>query len=388
MRLGRREMARTGDAVALHTDIPSSGEIEWLLQARGEGLVSIYLPTTPVTPAAEGDRIAFKNLAREAVEELRARGRAARELAEVEEELDDLHDDDAFWTELSHSLAVFAGTGGLRSFRLPNRLTEAVQVADRFHVMPLLRAVTFLQTAFVLALAEGSVRLLEVTPDLPTFEVSVPDLPSDAAAAAGKASITDRSPARRLQGTEGRKTLVRSYARAVDRALRPVLSGQSVPLILAAAQPIDGIFRAVNSYPRLAAPTIEGSPEGRTDAELGEAARPVLDRIYAEELRGLRDRFEERSAAGRAAVEINDLARAATFGAVEMLFVDIDSNLTGTINEETGAVALDPEDQPGDYGIADELARRTLLADGRVLAVRAADVPAEAPAAAILRYAV
>jgi hypothetical protein len=374
--------------LALHTDIPSSGEIERLLEARGAGLVSIYLPTTPVTPEAEGDRIAFKNLARQAVEELRAGGLAAREVDEIEEELDDLHDDDAFWTELSHSLAVFAGPAGLRSFRLPNRLTEAVQVADRFYVKPLLRAVTFPQTAFVLALAEGSVRLLEVTPDLPTFEVRVPDLPSDAASAAGKSSITDRSPARRLQGTEGRKTLVRSYARAVDRALRPVLRGQSVPLILAAAQPIDSIFRGVNSYPHLAGPTIEGSPEDRTDAELGEAARPVLDRIYAEELRRLGALFEERSAAGRTAVEINDLARAATFGAVETLFVDIDSGLAGTIDEETGAVALDEEEQPGDYGLLDELARRTLLADGRVLAVRAADLPVEAEAAAILRYPV
>jgi hypothetical protein len=167
-----------------------------------------------------------------------------------------------------------------------------------------------------------------------------------------------------------------------------VLSGQSVPLILAAAQPIDGIFRAVNSFPHLAGPTIEGSPEGRTDAELGEAARPILDRLYADELRALHALFDERAAAGRGAVEINDLARAATFGAVETLFVDIDSNLSGTIDEQTGAVTLDPEDQPGDYGIADELARRTLLADGRVLAVRAADVPTEAPAAAILRYAV
>lgn len=161
-----------------------------------------------------------------------------------------------------------------------------------------------------------------------------------------------------------------------------------MPLILAAAQPIDSIFRGVNTYPHLAAPTIEGNPEGRSDGELGEAARPVLDRIYAEELRDLWALFDERSAAGRAAVEINDLARAATFGAVETLFVDIDSSLAGTIDEATGAVTLDPEERPGDYGLADELARRTLLADGRVLAVRAADVPAGGPAAAILRYAV
>jgi hypothetical protein len=49
---------------------------------------------------------------------------------------------------------------------------------------------------------------------------------------------------------------------------------------------------------------------------------------------------------------------------------------------------LDDEERPGDYGVLDELARRTLLADGRVMAVRAADVPVEAAAAAILRYPV
>ncbi|HEX7278304.1 MAG TPA: hypothetical protein VF255_01655 [Solirubrobacterales bacterium] len=41
----------------------------------------------------------------------------------------------------------------------------------------LLRTVTFPQTAFVLALDGASVRLLEVTPGLPTFEMRVPDLP-------------------------------------------------------------------------------------------------------------------------------------------------------------------------------------------------------------------
>src|SRR5262245_57708420 len=191
--------------MALHTDIPSRRQIERLLQARGEQLVSIYLPTSPITPKADAARIAFKNLAAEAVAAVRADGAGSAEREAIEGELDDLHDDLEFWAEQAHSLAVFADPRGLRSFRLPNRLTAAVQVADRYYVKPLLRTVTFPQTAFVLALAEGSVRLLEVTPDLPSFEVRVPDLPSDAADAAGKASITDRSPARRLQGTEGRK---------------------------------------------------------------------------------------------------------------------------------------------------------------------------------------
>ena len=253
---------------------------------------------------------------------------------------------------------------------------------------PLLRSVTFPQTAFVLALAEGSVRLLEVTPDLPTFEIEVPDLPTDAASAAGKASITDRSPSGRLQGSEGRKTLVRSYARQVDHALRHVLVGQDLPLILAATEPIDAIFRSVNSYPHLVERSLEGSPEARTDAELGEAAREVLDGVYAEQLRELAELFEQRTGAGRTAVEINDLARAATFGAVDTLFVDIDAKLPGSIDEESGAVTLDESEQPGDYGVIDEICRRVILSGGTVLAVRAGDVPEGGSATAILRYPV
>jgi hypothetical protein len=374
--------------MGLHTDIPSRGQIERLLRAGGDHLVSIYLPTSPITPEADAARIAFKNLAAEAVAELRTPGPDADDREAIAQALDDLNDDRDFWTEQAHSLAVFADPHGLRSFRLPNRLTAAVQVADRYYVKPLLRAVTFPQTAFVLALAEGSVRLLEVTPDLPTFEVRVPDLPSDAADAVGKASITDRSPSRRLQGTEGRKTQARSYARAVDNALRAVLVGRDVPLILAASEPIDAIFRSVNSYPHLAGHSLPGSPEASTDAELGEAAREVLDDLYAAQLRDLADQFEKRSAGGRTAVEINDLGRAATFGAVETLFVDIDAKLAGTIDGESGVVSLDDIEQAGDYGVIDELCRRVILAAGTVLAVRAAEVPGGGPAAAILRYPV
>lgn len=96
----------------------------------------------------------------------------------------------------AHSLAVFAWSNWIRTFRLPNRLSSVVEVADRFYVKPLLRAVTFPQAAFVLVLAAGSVRLVEVTCEGPAFTVDVPGLPSDAASSVGKASIADRSPIR------------------------------------------------------------------------------------------------------------------------------------------------------------------------------------------------
>ena len=84
----------------------------------------------------------------------------------------------------------------------------------------------------------------------------------------------------------------------------------------------------------------------------------------------LHARFEERRASGRAATDIAVIARAATFGAVDTLFVDIDRSMPGSIDEEDGAVTLDEGTGPSSYGIIDPYARRVFLNGGRVLAVR------------------
>lgn len=371
--------------MALHTDIPTRAQIERLLAARDAESVSIYLPTAPVSEVGDADRIAFRNLADTALGQLRDAGTDKRAVAALEEALSELHDDEAFWELLSHSLAVFATPTSLRTFRLPNRLGEAVEVSDRFHVLPLLRAVTFPQSAFVLALAQGSVALYEVTADLPTFAVGVPELPTDVASAVGKSSIKDRAPIGAVQGSEGQKVRMRQYARKIDQALRPILGASTLPLVLAAAEPLASIYREVNSYPHLAEETIAGNPEERSPQQLGEAVRPVLDRLYAAELEQLRDRFEAFGSRGRAATELGDVARAATFGAVETLFADIDAVLPGSLDAESGAITTGPDDA-SDYGVIDEVARRVIAADGRVLAVRASEVPEGGPAAAILRY--
>lgn len=115
-------------------------------------------------------------------------------------------------------------------------------------------------------------------------------MPSDVASAAGRSSIADRAPHRRIQGSEGQKVIMRKYARRIDQALRPFLNGLDVPLILAASEPMDSIFRSVNTYPQLAPSTIAGNPEGTPDAQLAERARAVLDDLYADELRQVHER--------------------------------------------------------------------------------------------------
>jgi hypothetical protein len=372
--------------LTLHTDIPTQSEIERLLATRDACCVSIYLSTSTITREAQADRIELKNLAGAAIEQLEAAGTDQRSVADIRDGLKDLVEDGAFWAAQARSLAVFASPARLQTFRLPNRLTSEVEVADRFYVKPLLRAVTFPQAAFVLALSAGAVRLVEVMSEGAPFVVDVPDLPADAASAAGKASITDRSPSFRFQGSEGQKTRQRQFARAVDQALRGVLAGLELPLILAATEPIASIFRSLNSYPHLVEPGIRGNPDRMTDVELAAAVRPVLDEVYASELAAIRDRFELRSSQNRASTDVATVARAATYGAVDTLLVDIENKVSGELDEESGAVTFSDDDAIS-YDVVDEIARRVLLNGGRVLAVRDVDVPGNRTMAAIIRYA-
>jgi len=371
----------------LHVDIPTHAQLDQLLRARHPGSVSIYLPTTPVTAEVGASRIDLRNAIDEALGQLRAAGFDKRDLARLEEHLRALVDDDDAWRFQAHSLAVFATPERIVALRLANRLERTVEVSDRFHVKPLFRAVTFPQTALVLALAIGSVRLVEVSPDLPAATVRVPDLPKDAADAVGKASITDRTASGRIQGSEGQKVLMTRYARAVAHAIAPFVTGD-VPLLLAATEPIASIYRGVDASAALAPIGIEGSPEGLSDEGLASATRDVLDRLYAEQLAEVRELFSARRSTGRASTDLAQVARAATMGAVDTLLVDMDSTVPGHVEPTTGAITLDTTDDATDYGVVDEIARRTWLAGGRVLAVRPADIPDEAPLAAILRYAV
>ena len=372
----------------LHVDIPSHDDLRSLLTARDDTCVSIYVATTPISTEVEASRIEFKNLASGANERMRASAADRDTVEAIEEALDELTEDVAFWRLQANTLAVFVTATSMRTFRLPNRLGSAVHLADRFHVKPLLRATTFPHAAFLLAVAQNSVRLVEISPDLPAWTIPVEDLPDSAASAAGKASLGDRSPSGRFQGGEGQKRHLARYARQIDAAIRPVLTGTSLPLILAATEPLDAIFRGVCSYPLLVETGVTGNPEGTSDAQLATAARPILDDLHAAELTALQARFEERRVSGRAASDIAQIARAATFGAVDTLFVDIERSMPGSIDEESGAVTHDEDTGPSSYGILDEVARRVFLNGGRILAVRAEDVPDGAAAAALLRYAI
>ncbi|WP_125100546.1 hypothetical protein [Leucobacter chromiireducens] len=369
----------------MHTDIPQHAEIEQLAHIDRANLVTIVLRTTPVTTEAEANRITFGTLISEAIGCLADQGGDAVERDRTEAGLRALHEDQHLWRYLSHSLVVFASPDRVVSYRLPNELETEWFAGRHFRIVPLLRTLTFPHQASVLALSQNAVRLINIGPAGRGTEVDVPGLPSDLLDAWGVEDPGIDAHRRRLHSPEGHTTRLLGYARAVDRAIAPQLRGTERPLILAATQPLDGMFRSVTSASRLLAASIDGNPDERSAAELDAAARSLLDAHYAAELSELRDRFETRRAAGRAVTDLTDIARSAIAGAISTLYVDMAARPEGTLDVATGSVAA--ESTPG-RSLIDEIAAQVLQHGGRVLVLRAGEVPGGGAHGAETRFAV
>lgn len=370
----------------LYVDIPTRSELALLANQRADACVSIYLKTTPITQDVHASRIQMGNLIKEAQAQLEEAAFDKRRLGALLDSLNDLLDDDKFWRFQANSLAVFATPDGIRTYRLANDLVSMVQVADRYHLKPLFRAVTFPHAAFVLSLSENAVRLFEMNADQPAVEIDVPELPKDMASAVGRAPNNERVFSGRIQGMEGHNVRLRQYARMVDAALRPMLAGRETPLVLAATGRLADVFKQVCSYPNLLPETIAESPDHLTEAELTTRARPVLDNAYSKQITEIKALFEKRAGERRTTTDISDAARAATFGAIQTLLVNIDAVVPGFVDDDTGAVSFVEKDDAKAYGVIDEITARAFAGGATVLGVRSEDIPGGHDLAAILRY--
>lgn len=372
----------------LHNDIPTRAQVEQLASAEGGWRVSIYLESGELPQQGELARIALKDQTRAAVEHLESLGAPAREISAIRDHLEDLEADATFWTVQSRSLAVFVNAERAHTFRLPNHLAPSLSVGTRFHVTPLLRSISFPQAGYVLALSSNDVHLLAITPSEEPRRVESADIPKDFDHAVRSHFHQGQTTAGRMQGEEGQKTRLRQFARIVDRGVRNAIGSSSLPLFLAAAEPLESMFREVSSLPQLATQKLVGNPDTHSDQALADMARTALDEVYAAEVAGFASQLAQRSDSGRGATDLSDIARAAAFGAIQTLVYDMDATVAGSVDSATGEVSFSADASSGDSNILDDLVRLALASDSRIVAVRAAEVPGGGPAAALLRYAV
>jgi hypothetical protein len=390
----------------LDIDTPTLTEFKLLAAMRSDACVSVYVPTSPLHEHARANRIAFEDLAKEALSQLKTAGLDKRRFGSIAvrfghlagsvlENTDDnkfryrqrnpSEEIDEFWSCRSNGFALLTTPEMMHTFRLPERPKPLAEVADRFHLTPLIRAMTIPHDVFVLALSEERARLLHVFVNFPPVGIKIPELPKGTEEATRRPSVHVRAPRGHLQNLEGQKVLLHKYARKVDQAVSGVLAARESPLVLAAAEAMASIFRSVTTYTRLAEDTIAGNPDHVTDAQLADLARPILERLYRRQLEAAIMAFDELKPR-RATADVSYAAHAATAGAIDQLVVDLDTVMPGSVSDIDGSVIYSASDDAKTYSVVDEVAKRALCTGAQVLGAHREDLPGRAPLIAILRY--
>src|ERR1700680_2803693 len=80
--------AALSEGQMLHIDIPTLEEFKALAQVKGDTCVSLYLPTSPLVDNMRANRTAFKDLAKEALSQMKEAGIDKRKIAGFEEQFE------------------------------------------------------------------------------------------------------------------------------------------------------------------------------------------------------------------------------------------------------------------------------------------------------------
>jgi hypothetical protein len=380
----------------------TTAHVRTLLAPPATPCVSLYMPTHRGAPDRREEPIRFKNLVRQADEQLRTKFKAAK-VQPLIARFDELADDAGFWVDTQDGLAAFAAGDFFAAHRLPRTVPERVVVADSFHIKPLLRVTQSADRFQVLGVTRTETFLFEgnryglgrlpTAGLVPTFDAAVGTevtKPSrEKIAVGGRTTSTGHYSS---EGGTRKDTLdvdVDRYFRAVDRAVLENVSKRSeLPLILACLPQHQTEFRKLSHNPYLipdGIPTDPGAPQTSPDKLRAEAWK-VFEPRYLERLARLTEGYGTAAARGLAASLVADVARAGRDGRIGVLLVDADKAMPGKVDMATGQVRAGSPDDPTTDDLFDDMAELALKTGADVVVVPTDKMPTDTGLAAIFRF--
>lgn len=388
------------------TEILPRTDLQTLLDHRAEWCVSIFLGTERSGAGTEQNPIRLKNLLKEAEERVVELGMRRTKAKDLLAPASGLLANADYWQHQGEGLALFLAPGLFRELRLPLRFHELVVAGDRFEIKPLLPLLADGGHYYVLALSQKHNRLLVATRHL-VREVPTPNVPESV-----EAALPFHEVERQLQfhsrtggpgSGQGRrssmfhghgdsaddtKTNVLRYCQLVDRGLKELLRDERAPLVVAAVEYEQALYREANSYPHLLPTGVPGNPDGVPSEELARAAWPIVEPVFRAARAAAAERYHALAASGRSAGDLETVLPAAAQGRIDTLFAARGRHVWGRFSPDTMELLRGNGDgpAPGQSDLLDDAARLTLTSGGTVYVVDPAEVPAGGDVAAVFRY--
>jgi hypothetical protein len=378
-------------------DLFTRDDVKTLLAEHPSPCVSLFMPAH--RGGSEEDPIRWRKHLAEAEGRLVQTGRRAAEVKEFLAPARRLLEDITFWKNQCDGLAAFLAPRFLRLFRLPLAFKDQVVVANRFSILPLLPALSSNGKFFILALSQNAVRLLLGTHHS-VSEIDVKGVPQNLA----EALLTHEAMqpfsfyGRRAGegpgswggifhghgvGVDDTKEELLHYFQKIDRGLHPLLRDEKAPLILAAVDYLQPIYREANTYTDLVERGIEGNPDRLSNKELHDQAWPLVKPFFEEARHRAAAQYRQLAGTGQASGDLEAVVAAAHEGRVETLFVALGRPAWGVFDPSTGRLERHEQALFGDADLLDLAASYTIAHGRTVYAVEPEQVPSGTDVSAI-----
>lgn len=374
-------------------------ELKPLLGEQQGPCLSLFMPTFRTGTESQQNQIRLKNLLRGAEEKVLAAGLRPQEVKEFLEPALTLTTNVLFWRRQSDGLALFRSRDLFRTFTLPEVFDEALTVAERFHVRPLLPLLQADRRFYILALSQKELRLLEGTCQN-VREIEIESVPKSLAEAlqydesekqvrfragspggGGMAMVSGHGGV-----AEDAKDNLLKYFRMIDRALHELIEDERAPLVLAGVDYLFPIYREVNTFPRLIEGGIAGNPKGVSAEALHRSALKIVTPLFQSAENDAVALYRQSSGTGLTSADIGEIVPASVHGRVGSLFVTVGRQRWGKFNPETGTAALHRQAEEGSEDLLEIAAIQTFLNGGSVFILPPERMPDASDLIAVFRY--
>jgi hypothetical protein len=383
----------------------TAAEFETLIDHSLPGSISLFMPTHRAGFETQQDPIRFKNLLAKAERKLIDSGWRRPHAEKRLRPLHSLLGDGRFWQNHLDGMALFYGLADPLIYRLPMQLPEMVVAGDHFHLKPLIPLLAWDLGFYILALSQGSVQLLQAgrfhvhatTPEkmprnmdeiseyyeterILQWHTSTPGAGSKGERAAmfhGHGVGTDE----RVE-----KKWLTEYCYQINGAVQKTLQGTQAPLVLAATEPLLGMYRQINGYPYLQEQVVNRNPENLRPDELRQQVWPIITHHYELARQKDMNKFRELAETELAASDPARVVTAAHAGQIDRLFIAVDDQVWGTFDPQNWATEVHEQPQPGDRELLDLTAIRAWLSGATIYPCRRSEMPIDSSLAATFRF--
>ncbi|MGP6147481.1 baeRF6 domain-containing protein [Jeotgalibaca sp. A122] len=352
-----------------------------LLSAEGP-FVTIYQSADPTQLAMDAEQIKFKNLIRKALDQVND--------DKLRKQLEDIPNDKQFWAAGRSGVAFFITPNQTFFYEVSSKLQDFVSYGERPNILPLIEDFQYIENYHLLCLTNREMKLYAGRLD----SIERIELPADAPTTLTIALGDELTRGKQLNVGGGAGNIhgvndknneleidQENYFRVVDKYVMENFSNPNqTPLILFALTENQAVFRNLSKNGCLRDERIESSPTSLTDndikKEVGELIANVLRNRHSEIIR----RYEETTPQYKLGDQYQDLTTASLEGRIEVLFLEKDSKVTGTIDDE-GQLGYE-----GNENFFNQLALNVTRTNGKVYVLNRSQMPGLKDVAAILRY--